>query len=81
MPTRTCEESEGKPYQTDPDTVAAAMILACATLSSKCPIARVSALVRAVETSRCGLLALMRSIKQHFDARGILNPGVFVGGI
>ena len=28
-----------------------------------------------------GALALMRSIKQHFDPRGILNPGVFVGGI
>jgi glycolate oxidase FAD binding subunit len=28
-----------------------------------------------------GALALMRSIKKHFDPRGILNPGVFVGGI
>ena len=28
-----------------------------------------------------GALPLMRSIKKHFDARGILNPGVFVGGI
>jgi glycolate oxidase FAD binding subunit len=26
-------------------------------------------------------LPLMRAIKQRFDARGILNPGVFVGGI
>jgi len=26
-------------------------------------------------------LPLMRAIKQQFDARGILNPGVFVGGI
>jgi len=28
-----------------------------------------------------GALALMRSIKKQFDPRGILNPGVFVGGI
>lgn len=28
-----------------------------------------------------GALPLMRSIKKHFDPRGTLNPGVFVGGI
>ena len=28
-----------------------------------------------------GALELMRSIKRHFDPRGTLNPGVFVGGI
>ena len=45
------------------------------------PFAGMDAWGNTAQNNGGGALPLMRAIKKHFDPRGTLNPGVFVGGI